>query len=112
MSIIIPRKAELTDYGASQGVISNTEGNKKYGFWWLRSPGNGVFSASFVNHDGNFRNNDVYNGAVGLRPAFRLNLKNIIFISPAAGGKTKGRSRRAFRNKPTPPTIKENTNTN
>ena len=37
------RKAELTGYGASQGVISNTEGNKKYGYWWLRSPGNNVY---------------------------------------------------------------------
>lgn len=36
------RKAELTGYGASQGVISNTEGNKKYGYWWLRSPGSDV----------------------------------------------------------------------
>ena len=36
------RKAELTGYGASQGVISNTEGNKKYGYWWLRSPGSSV----------------------------------------------------------------------
>lgn len=36
------RKAELTGYGASQGVISNTEGNKKYGYWWLRSPGGNV----------------------------------------------------------------------
>ena len=37
------RKAELTDYGASQRVYSNTEGNKKYGCWWLRSPGDFVF---------------------------------------------------------------------
>ena len=36
-------KAELTDYGASQGVYSNTEGNKKYGYWWLRSPGYDVY---------------------------------------------------------------------
>ena len=37
------RKAELTGYGASQGVMSNTEGNKKYGYWWLRSPGGSVY---------------------------------------------------------------------
>ena len=36
------RKAELTDYGVSQGVSSITEGNKKYGPWWLRSPGDDV----------------------------------------------------------------------
>ena len=36
------RKAELTDYGVSQGVSSITEGNKKYGPWWLRSPGDYV----------------------------------------------------------------------
>ena len=37
------RKAELTDYSASQGIYSYTEGNKKYGYWWLRSPGNFVY---------------------------------------------------------------------
>ena len=37
------RKAELTDYGVSQGVSSITEGNKKYGPWWLRCPGDNVY---------------------------------------------------------------------
>ncbi|WP_281691829.1 Ig-like domain-containing protein [Cloacibacillus porcorum] len=81
------RKAELTGYGASQGVISNTEGNKKYGYWWLHSPGDIVYLASIVYSDGNLHYNIVINGAVGLRPAFHLNLENIIFTSPAAGGK-------------------------
>ena len=84
------RKAELTDYGASQGVISNTEGNKKYGFWWLHSPGYYVYLASDVLYDGSLYYDSVNSGAVGLRPAFRLNLKNIIFTSPAAGGKAGG----------------------
>ncbi|WP_277000561.1 DUF6273 domain-containing protein [Cloacibacillus porcorum] len=37
------RKAELTDYGASQGVNNYTRENKKYGYWWLRSPGDYVY---------------------------------------------------------------------
>ena len=36
------RKAELTDYSASQGIYSYTEGNKKYGCCWLHSPGDSV----------------------------------------------------------------------
>ncbi|MCD8164544.1 MAG: Ig-like domain-containing protein [Synergistaceae bacterium] len=81
------RKAELTDYGASQGVNNYTKENKKYGYWWLRSPGGSVRKASDVDLDGNLDNDFVNYGAVGLRPAFRLNLENIIFTSPAAGGK-------------------------
>ena len=84
------RKAELTGYGASQGVYSNTEGNKKYGYWWLRSPGIYVSYASYVNYDGDLSYYGVYYGAVGLRPAFHLNLESLLFTSPAAGGKTGG----------------------
>ena len=81
------RKAELTDYGASQGVYNNMEGNKKYGYWWLRSPGYYVRSASFVYDDGSFHFYNVNVGTVGLRPAFRLNLESLLFTFPAAGGK-------------------------
>ena len=84
------RKAELTGYGASQGVISNTEGNKKYGYWWLHSPGGSVGYASGVYSGGNLNNYIVFYGAVGLRPAFHLNLESLLFTSPAAGGKTGG----------------------
>ena len=84
------RKAELTDYSASQGIYSYTEGNKKYGCCWLRSPGFDVYSASIVDIDGYLNNNYVLNGAVGLRPAFHLNLEYLLFTSPAAGGKQDG----------------------
>ena len=36
------REAELTDYGASQGINRRTVANKMYGYWWLRSPGDFV----------------------------------------------------------------------
>ncbi len=81
------RKTELSDYGVAQGVNKNTVDNKKYGFWWLRSPGSFVDYASCIYSDGYLYYDYVSIGAVGLRPAFRLNLENIIFTSPAAGGK-------------------------
>ena len=92
------RKAELTGYGASQGVISNTEGNKKYGYWWLRSlhSAGGIgnvplhFMAMDILPDGMINSFHHFMMVFGLRPAFRLNLKNIIFTSPAAGGKQDG----------------------
>ena len=84
------RKAELTDYGASQRVYSNTEGNKKYGRWWLRSPGHIVGFASSVYDVGYLSNNIVDGGGVGLRPAFHLNIESLLFTSPAAGGKDAG----------------------
>ena len=84
------REAELTDYSVSRGVINHTSGNKKYGIWWLRSPGNIVGSASSVRSAGYLNAYYVDFGSAGLRPAFRLNLKNIIFTSPAAGGKDAG----------------------
>ena len=47
------RKTELSDYGVAQGVNKNTVDNKKYGFWWLRSPGDYVYYASYVYSVGN-----------------------------------------------------------
>ncbi len=84
------RDAELTDYGASQGVNNYTKENKKYGYRWLRSPGSIVGFASSVDNGGGLYDYGVRAGGNGLRPAFRLNLKNIIFTSPAAGGKDAG----------------------
>ena len=84
------RKAELTDYGVSQGVSSITEGNKKYGPWWLRSPGSKVTLALYVTNDGYLYNSSVDDGAIGLRPAFHLNLESLLFTSPAVGGKQDG----------------------
>ena len=84
------RSAEFTDYAMAQGIYTNVKDNKKYAYWWLRSPGDHVYLASYVNGDGNLIYNYVYYGAVGLRPAFHLNLESLLFTSPAAGGKTGG----------------------
>ncbi|WP_455599227.1 DUF6273 domain-containing protein, partial [Cloacibacillus sp.] len=86
------RKAELSDYGVAQGIYNHAEGNKKYGYWWLRSPGHEKNYASFVDNYGNLNKNHVYDGAGGLRPAFRLNLEFLLFTSPAAGGKHDGQT--------------------
>uniref|UniRef100_UPI0022E7A998 Ig-like domain-containing protein n=1 Tax=Cloacibacillus porcorum TaxID=1197717 RepID=UPI0022E7A998 len=90
------RKAELTDYALSQGA--EIEGNNKYGYWWLRSlhSAGGIgnvplhFMAMDILPDGMINSFHHFMMVFGLRPAFRLNLKNIIFTSPAAGGKQDG----------------------
>ncbi|WP_455595438.1 DUF6273 domain-containing protein, partial [Cloacibacillus porcorum] len=83
-------EAELTDYSVSRGVIGYTSGNKKYGIWWLRSPGNReVYFASVVYY-GHLSRDTVLRGSFGLRPAFHLNLESLLFTSPAAGGKQDG----------------------
>jgi hypothetical protein len=61
-------------------------------FWWLRSPGYDGSGAAFVGDGGwvSVSGNGSYVGdpAVGLRPAFNLNLSSVIFTSAAAGGKS------------------------
>ena len=70
--------------------------NKKTGTvdfsWMLRSPGLDVYSASSIYEDGHLTNSYVHYGVVGLRPAFRLNLKSLLFTSPATGGKQRQQS--------------------
>ena len=60
-------------------------------YWWLRSPGILDYCAAFVTRDGfveylGFDVNDDY----GVRPAFNLNLKSVLFTSAAEGGKSSG----------------------
>ncbi|MCR5097927.1 MAG: LysM peptidoglycan-binding domain-containing protein [Lachnospiraceae bacterium] len=63
--------------------------------WWLRSPGDAVNYAAFVNGYGDVFdfggpvNFDGFAG-IGIRPAFNLNLSSIIFTSDAAGIKSSG----------------------
>ena len=59
--------------------------------WWLRSPGRTNLSAANVNNSlvayaGGFR----VDKDLGVRPAFHLNLKSVIFTSAAEGGKSSG----------------------
>lgn len=49
----------------------------EYGYWWLRSPGNGVVKAAQVNPDGNLitYGGNVTENNIGVRPAIWLELK-------------------------------------
>ena len=84
------RKAELTNYGASQEVDQHTEGDKTYGSWYLRSPGGSNNAVACITQYGylNTEQNSVH--GYGLRPVFRLNLKSLLFTSPAKDGKQSG----------------------
>ena len=83
------RKAEHTDYGALQGVTSLTEGDKKYGSWWLRSP-SASGTVLYLTSYGAVNPNPTNVMSTGLRSAFRLNLQSLLFTSPADGGKKAG----------------------
>lgn len=58
--------------------------------WWLRSPGSNNTMAAFIEEDGG----DVYEGnpvnyeGVAVRPAFNLDLDDVLFTSAAEGGKS------------------------
>jgi len=60
------------------------------GIWWLRSPGENANSAATVNANGTVRAGGslVGAGSVAIRPAFKLNLSSVIFISAASDGKS------------------------
>ena len=56
--------------------------------WWLRSPGESDKRAGIVKGDGSIDNNFYTPGSVlGVRPAFYLDLKSVLFTSDAEGGK-------------------------
>ena len=59
--------------------------------WWLRSPGSHDDSAAIVYEyvSVSYLGLTVY-GICGVRPAFWLNLKSVLFTSAAAGGKSSG----------------------
>ena len=75
-------------------------------YWWLRSPGYYDSFAAYVDPNGVYPNGVTPNGdptgfvnyigfpvdrrEFGVRPAFNLNLKSVLFTSAAAGGKSSG----------------------
>ncbi len=75
------RKAELTDYDKVEMGYS--------AYWWLRSPGSFSYTASNIDYVGSLLSHNILFNK-GLRPAFRLNLKSLLFTSPAKGGKKAG----------------------
>lgn len=60
-------------------------------YWWLRSPGENVYYTAVVSGGGAVitDGNNVIR-ALGVRPAFNLDLNSVLFTSPAVGGKPDG----------------------
>ena len=58
--------------------------------WWLRSPGFNNSMAAFIEDDGGdvYEGNPVNNKTAAVRPAFNLNLSDVLFTSAATGGKS------------------------
>ena len=78
------RDAQQTAYCDKNGTLN--------GYWWTRSIANDLSQYEVVNvyPEGLLAGNPIYNWILGIRPAFYLNMKNVIFTSPANGGKAGG----------------------
>lgn len=88
------RKALNTDY-VYGGGRSGTEEMYQTGatdMWTLRTPGETKGKASFITYDGiiSADGKSVDSILLAVRPAFNLNLSNVILTSAAEGGKTSG----------------------
>ena len=60
-------------------------------YWWLRSPGENVYYTAVVSGGGAvFTDGNNVIRALGVRPAFNLNLNSVLFASAAVGGKPDG----------------------
>ena len=88
-SRIATNTAYVADGGKNSG---NMFGVGAADYWWLRSPGDlvysaaGVFGTGGVITSGHIVNNDDY----AVRPAFHLDLTSVLFTSAATGGKPDG----------------------
>lgn len=88
----ISRFSTNTAYVAGGGQLGSSMYDAGEGdWWWLRSPGNGNLRAAFIEWedcgpvaDGNPVNNRV----TAVRPAFNLDLDDVLFTSAAEGGKS------------------------
>ena len=90
----ISRFSTNTAYVAGGGKLGSSMFDAGEGdWWWLRSPGNGNLRAAFIDWedcgpvaDGN----PVNNKDAAVRPAFNLNLSDVLFTSAATDGKPTG----------------------
>ena len=89
------RYATNTLYVAHRGRLGTYMNGEDYGYldnWWLRSPGFENQFAAFIEEDGG----DVFEGELvndkssAVRPAFNLDLDDVLFTSAATGGKSAG----------------------
>ena len=74
-------RSKNTAYAKQQGAYTYTESDSKYdgnGFWWLRSPGSGSSTASYVDFDGWVSRVGYHVGSTwyAVRPALHLNLSS------------------------------------
>lgn len=76
--------------GGRLGTHMNGEDEGYLDRWWLRSPGFNNSMAAFIEYDGGdvYDGNPVNNKASAVRPAFNLNLSDVLFTSAATGGKS------------------------
>ena len=85
------RYSTNTAYVADGGKLGSSmyeagEGDR----WWLRSPGSNNTMAAFIEEDGGdaYEGNPVNNKGAAVRPAFNLDLDDVLFTSAAEGGKS------------------------
>ncbi len=76
--------------GGRLGTYMNGEDEGYLDRWWLRSPGFNNSMAAFIEYDGGdvYDGNPVNNKTAAVRPAFNLNLSDVLFTSAATGGKS------------------------
>ncbi len=99
------RKAQVTAYARRQGVSTvGRPGN--YGYWWLRSPGDGSSAAAIVSSYGSVGQDGlgVINNNVGVRPALHLNLLSTSSWLYAGTVTSGGRGTETSKPSPTPGT--------
>lgn len=87
------RYATNTPYvadGGRLGTYMNGEDESYLDNWWLRSPGRDNQYAAFIEQDGGdvFEGEWVNDKSSAVRPAFNLNLSDVVFTSAATGGKS------------------------
>lgn len=76
--------------GGRLGTHMNGEDEDYLDRWWLRSPGFDNTMAAGIDEEGGeiYEGNPVNNKSFAVRPAFNLNLENVLFTSAATGGKS------------------------
>ncbi len=76
--------------GGRLGTYMNGEDEGYLDRWWLRSPGfDNTMAANIDEYGGElYEGNPVNNKTAAVRPAFNLNLSDVLFTSAATGGKS------------------------
>jgi len=73
------RRCKASDYAHAMGAMRSSEsGLDGNCYWWVRSPGQFVQSAAFVNYDGSVNRDGyrVYGGNIAVRPALTIDLSS------------------------------------